>query len=354
MSRSDPTGGLLLGIGAGVFLFYKGFRQFREYKVVADTPRINIRSVPMGFVQIQGQAKPRETLTSPVSKTPCCFYRVSIDRWKSGDRGGGSWEHACTGADGYQFYLADATGRLLIGAHSAEYDLPQVSERVIDSQAHSSLTTSAGASDSDLLKYVNYAQMHRMGEAVSGWLEKRVDKKLDNHQALDPKKEQGLLAFKELLHAIPDVKKTGHLPTEALQRMIEAQGPLADPEREAHRQQALARLQTMGGTGLADVILQKMDEKPISGRYRLREYLVLPDQEYFVTGTCVENASGQDGSDRNMIVKGTNEPTFLISSKPTSQSVSTGLRSTAFKMVFGGAALTLVCLALLLVHLHLF
>lgn len=354
MSRSDPTGGLLLGIGAGLFFFYKGFRQFREYKVVADTPQINIRSVPMGFVQIHGRAQPHETLTSPVSKTSCCFYRVSIDRWKSGNNGGGSWEHSCTDADGHKFYLADVTGRILIDAHAAEYDLPQTAERIVNSESHSALATSSAASDADLLKYVSYAQMHRMGQAVSEWLEKKVDKKLEQHATLDPKKEQGLLAFKEVLHAIPDMQKTGQLPVEAWQRMIEAQGPLADPEREAHRQQALARLQMMGAGGIAAEIKEHLGGESASGRYRLREYLVLPGQEYFVTGSCVENEPTGDGSDRNMIVKGSHEPTFLISSKPTTKSLSAGLRSTALKMVFGGAALTLVCLALLLLHLHLF
>jgi hypothetical protein len=87
-NRSDPTGALLLGIGAGLLVFYRGFRQFREYKLVSDTPRINIRSVPMGFVQVRGQAEPAKLLTSPVSKTPCCFYRVEIEHWKEEDRGG--------------------------------------------------------------------------------------------------------------------------------------------------------------------------------------------------------------------------------------------------------------------------
>src|SRR6202022_1420990 len=54
MSRSDPTGGLLLGTGAGFWLFFKGFRVFREFKIVADTPRMPIRSLAMGPVQVRG------------------------------------------------------------------------------------------------------------------------------------------------------------------------------------------------------------------------------------------------------------------------------------------------------------
>jgi hypothetical protein len=89
--------------------------------------------------------------------------------------GGGSWEHACTDADGHQFYLADATGKILIDAHAAEYDLPQTAERIVNSESHSAFATSSGASDADLLKYISYAQMHRMGQAASEWLEKRID-----------------------------------------------------------------------------------------------------------------------------------------------------------------------------------
>ena len=90
-----------------------------------------------------------------------------------------------------------------------------------------------------------------------------------------------------------------------------------------------------------------------TGRYRLREALILPGQEYHVTGTCVENPDGHEAHDRNMIVQGQNEKTFLISSK-AEQEVQQGLRKRAMGMVFGGAALALFCLALLLGHLNLY
>jgi len=354
MSNSDPTGGLLLGIGAGLLVFYRGFRQFREYKLVSDTPRINIRSVPMGFVHVRGKAEPSTILTSPVSKTPCCFYRVEIEHWKREDRGG-SWQHWCTDADGYKFYISDGTGRILVDAHSAEYDLPQVIERKVNSENPGSMLSSGGASDADLLSYVNTARVHSMLGTASTWLEKKLDQKLEQQPgSLDPRKEQGMLALKEFLHAIPDVQKTGNLRMEALERVMNASGPLADPEREARRQQALERLRMMGGVKAVPELQAELEPKPASGEFRLREYVILPGQEYFVSGTCSENRETQDSSDRNVILKGENEPTFLISSKPDVQVIGSGLRASSLKMVFGGAALTLVCLGILLVHLHMF
>ncbi len=76
-------GASVVGSGFGIYLFFKGFREFREYRVVADTPVIPIRSVPMGLVQIRGQAKGDAPVTSPVSHTPCFWYRVVIEQWKS-------------------------------------------------------------------------------------------------------------------------------------------------------------------------------------------------------------------------------------------------------------------------------
>ncbi len=36
---------LTFGFGAGLYYFFKGFRIFREYRVLMDTPEIPIRSV---------------------------------------------------------------------------------------------------------------------------------------------------------------------------------------------------------------------------------------------------------------------------------------------------------------------
>ena len=84
-----------------------------------------------------------------------------------------------------------------------------------------------------------------------------------------------------------------------------------------------------------------------SGQYRFTEYCLVPDQTYEVTGTCVENPNPKDEHDRNMIVKGQSEPTFLISYR-TEKQVESNLRRRAALYVFGGAGLSLLCVVLLL------
>jgi hypothetical protein len=61
----------LLGFGAGILVFFKGFREYRKYRILVDTPEIPIRSIPMGLVEIHGRAEGEQTMPSPVSHTPC-------------------------------------------------------------------------------------------------------------------------------------------------------------------------------------------------------------------------------------------------------------------------------------------
>jgi hypothetical protein len=339
--NSDPTGALLLGTGVGVFLFFKGFRKLREYKIVEDTPRIPIRSAPMGFVHVRGKALSEKLITSPITHTQCCFYQVRIERWKS-DTHGGNWEHYRTDSDGSKFYLQDDTGKILVDSYSAEYDLPGSPPRVVDSEKLRA-AAGTGATDQELLQYVERAGLHHFSDKIEHWLEKKG-------QHGDPRKEQGRQTLMQLVQGMSAASEGGPLPVDMIEKFMEARGPLPDAEREQTRQMMLSHLREMNGQSIH---LPQLGMEMASGRYRLREFLILPGEEYNVTGTCVENPNPCDDHDRCMIMKGQNEKTFLVSWE-TEGETQKNLRKSAAGMVFGGAALTLVCLALLLAHLGLF
>ncbi len=131
------------------------------------------------------------------------------------------------------------------------------------------------------------------------------------------------------------------------------QHPLESPEFMAAIQNAAAMA---GEPGMAQHFSAMMGAggqnmrsffSAASGRYRFTEYCLVPNSTYDVSGTCVENPNPQDEHDRNMIVKGTNEKVFMISSK-TEKQLESGLRMRAVKMILGGAALSVICLAILL------
>jgi hypothetical protein len=340
-SNSDPTAALLLGTGAGVFLFFRGFRKFREYKIVEDTPRMPIRSVPMGLVHVRGKAQSDTLISSPITHTPCCFYQVRIEHWKS-DGHGGSWERYHTDNNGSKFYLQDDTGKILVDSYSAEYDLPGSPPRVVDGERIGA-AVGTGATDQELLQYVEEAGVHQFSNKIDHWLEKKGPQD-------DPRKEQGRQMLLQLAQGMSSLSTGGGaLPADMIETFMKLRGPLPDAEKEQMRQLMLSRLQEMRGQSIP---LPHLGTHMASGRYRLREFLILPGEEYNVTGTCAENPSPCDDQDRCVILKGQNEKTFLVSWE-TEGEIQKGLRKNAVVMVFGGAALTLVCLALLLAHLRL-
>ncbi len=257
-----------MGFGAGLYYFYKGFRTFREYQVLMDTPEIPIRSVAMGLVEIHGKATGIPPITSPVSQSPCFFYKVDIEHWVQ-NKNGGSWVHIATDTDGQRFYLADATGKVLVDAHKAEYDLIQTAKvetgrspgfgfgRFLSGISSSTWTAGTPGLQPDLWSYASAAVSRQKANSLFGW---------------------------------------------------------------------------SGGGG---------------ERYRLSEYLVVPEHWYDVTGTCVENPEPQDEYDRNLIVKGTNEPTFLITWR-SEKEIRRTLRNRTAKYIFGGAILAVVCLGVFL------
>ncbi len=271
-----------VGFGAGIYWFFKGFRIYREYRVLADTPEMPIRSIPMGLVEIHGKARGNQLVNSPVSKTPCFFYKVDIERWVK-DKDGGHWSRYKTDADGVKFYLEDGTGKVLVDAHGAEYDLLQTSKRDTRGGLGSGLITLFG-------------------------------------RTRDPK------------------LMTTQVVTDAELRVyVESLGAGgSSPFSVSLGQLAFSPGLRLGGSS--------------SGDYRLTEYCILSEHWYDVTGTCTENPNPKDEHDRNMIVKGQNEPTFLISWR-SEQAIERTLRNRAAKYVFGGAALSVVCFAVLLARL---
>jgi hypothetical protein len=357
MTKDDSKllGALALGFGWGIYTFFKGFREFRKYRVVADTPQIPIRSVPMGLVQIRGQAKGEERVTSPVSQTE--------------SKGGGHWEHFRTDLDGVKFYLADATGHVKVDARNAELDLPQAARRELGHSMVSTSATEAGASDDELRRYVSKAGAHWFGGLVQSGLQ-RVG------PLSDPTKEEKRQMLVNAFQATPGtpefMQKMLPLFAPMMKQRLDTLGPQADPQHEQARQAALQAFNHPPGSpeflaaiqGAAAMsgehpegierfqkFLQPGNDlalfQPASGRFRLTEFCLVPEGTYDITGTCMENAEPKDEHDRNLIGKGQHEPTFLISSK-TEKQLESSLRWRAVGKIFGGAALALGCVAIFL------
>jgi hypothetical protein len=357
-----------LGFAGGIYIFFKGFREFRKYRVIADTPEIPIRSIPMGFVEIHGRAQGEKSVQSPVSHTSCFAYQVVIEEWKTSSQNrSGGWHHHRTDVDGAPFHLADAGGKVLVDPSGAELDLPQSARREVGSAA--AATSGPGATNEELLQYVTRADAHWMGGLAERGL-KAVGPLGDSSKEA---KRLALLGAFQHTPGTPDfMRNMMVMMAPRMKQQIESMGPQADPKKEQARQMALQAFQNQPGSPEFMTAIQSaaaMADDPdmarhfsammggaqtspgffhaASGRYRFTEYCIVPGGTYDVSGSCTENPNPRDEYDRNMIVKGANEKTFLISSK-TEKQVESGLRWRAVKMILGGAALAVACLAFLL------
>jgi hypothetical protein len=288
-------GYLVAGFCLGLFCFFRGFRFLWRYQTLADTPQTPVRGVAMGFVEVAGTARGNETVASPVTSTPCFFYKVKIDRWRQG-RGGGQWIALASDGDGVRFYLEDETGRVLIDAQDAELDLQdpcatEVSRHFLPlGEDEAPAPSFMPPGETALFEYVNLVCSGSRTAAFQG-----SDPSLEYRVNPPRKKPQA--------HQPGGVLDVFHMP---------GSGYAGSPER-----------------------------------YRLTEYCLVPEKAYTVSGTCVENPRPHNEQDRNLIVKGENEATFLISDESKAD-LQNALGWQTGKYIFGGAVLTVASAALAL------
>jgi len=392
----------LFGCAAGLYFFFRGFKVYRECRVVEDTPPMPIRGIPMGLAHIQGKPSGENRVWSPVSHTPCYFYKVNIEQWKEAEHSS-SWSRFATDINGTRFHLEDASGKVAIDARQAEFGLVETCSREIAAESQTSSLAAAmdqkvlggtevtagennssgqvgAATDAELRIYISRLGKHvfefveRMMAGGGPWAmrdpEKRkqaLEQPLVGEEAAPEKMAEFMQAQMEKLEKFQNQHGGGEDPAvqaRARQLMLEAlKPPAAGPDPGEHALPDPG--QAPPGPGIDPRMAENVERlrqmmyhpelafAPAEGRFRLTEYCIVPGQEYNIIGTCMENPVPKDQDDRNLIAKGKHEPTYVISDKARVRVEST-LRKRAVLMVFGGAALVVICMGVWLFSLGLF
>jgi len=286
-SGSIPPFVPLLVFLFGIILFIVGFRNYRQYRIMADTPLMPVRSVPMGLVHVSGKSTGGNPLIAPLTQVPCYYYKVTVEKKVKKDNKE-EWEKAGTEQAEAPFYLEDTTGKILVQPQQAEFDVPrsfwgEVQPRTLLSFGHPprKLDESLGVpmpTDEHLRGYLN-GQFSRARAALEA-------------------------------SGVPGANVMG-----------KALGV-------AEKMQALGV--SIGAGGVS------MDFG--NHTYRLTEHCLAAGRVCNVMGTCTENPAPADEYDRNLIKRGENEKTFLITTKSEKQ-IEKSLRLKALFLVVLGAAL---------------
>ena len=119
---SQPIALCILGIGAGLFLFYQGFRLLQRRQLILNTPASRIRSASMGMVELAGLAAGPFTMLAPVSGRPCYYFRTLVWEWKRQGKNN-QWVQVAAECMHVPFFLDDFTGKVLGDPRGAELDL---------------------------------------------------------------------------------------------------------------------------------------------------------------------------------------------------------------------------------------
>jgi hypothetical protein len=114
-----------IGLGVGIYLFYKGFSWFKLKRLIENTPTSKIRSLAMGLVEIYGSVVPyqKKLLKSPLTDSDCVYYsyRIEVRRGSGKNR---HWATIKKGSDSVHFNLKDDTGSVLVDSKGAKVDIP--------------------------------------------------------------------------------------------------------------------------------------------------------------------------------------------------------------------------------------
>jgi E3 Ubiquitin ligase len=127
LRSSDPGAFLVwcaLGICAGIYLFVQGFRLLQRRQLVLNTPASKIRSASMGMVELSGLAVGPYTVVAPVTARPCYCYRTFVWEWRQSGKSK-QWVKVAAECMHVPFFLDDNTGKVLVDPRGADLDLHQ-------------------------------------------------------------------------------------------------------------------------------------------------------------------------------------------------------------------------------------
>jgi len=115
---ANPVIWAMIGFGAGIYFFFRGFVFLRRKRFIADIPRSTIRGAALGLVEVSGKVEGPYTIIAPLSELGCFYYRA-IARQRG--------EHpAVEETLSAPFFLDDGTGKMMVDSRGAEDELPPV------------------------------------------------------------------------------------------------------------------------------------------------------------------------------------------------------------------------------------
>ena len=110
-----------VAIAGGLYFFIFGFRLLARKRLLLSTPTSKIRSAAMGLVEVKGMAAGPYTMSAPIMGKPCFLYHTIA--WQQRDGKKDEWDIVADETLHLPFFIDDSTGQLLVEPLGADLDL---------------------------------------------------------------------------------------------------------------------------------------------------------------------------------------------------------------------------------------
>ena len=112
----------IVGVAGGLLLFVRGFKILQRKRLILNTPISKIRSASLGLVEVSGLATGPHLIEAPLTGKACYFYRTIAWELRKASRNQ-QWRKVADESLHVPFYIDDNTGLLLVNPQGAETDL---------------------------------------------------------------------------------------------------------------------------------------------------------------------------------------------------------------------------------------
>jgi hypothetical protein len=111
-----------IGCIVGIFLFVRGFIMLRYKRLIVNTPFSKIRSACMGLVEVSGIAKGSQTIPAGLTGQACYYYEAIA--WQLRQSGKSrQWQKVADERLYVPFFVEDPTGSLVVDPQGAQLDI---------------------------------------------------------------------------------------------------------------------------------------------------------------------------------------------------------------------------------------
>jgi hypothetical protein len=116
---------LLFLLGMAAVAIYAGLRARRSASIVRTMPTSPIGMAEDGYREFEGviEAVPALPITAPLTKQPCVWYEMKVEKYASSrgeDHSGGHWAVVKAETSTAPFLVRDATGVCIVDPHRAD------------------------------------------------------------------------------------------------------------------------------------------------------------------------------------------------------------------------------------------